>query len=220
MSGNPHLLCPVQRWGAAERSAPLVVVGMHGRAQDPEDIRQIAERLDLPDLAWRLPAADGHTWYPLSFLAAVDDNEPRLSGALEVVARERADLESAGVPPERVVLLGFSQGACVLAEHLVRTASPCAAAVLLTGGYVGPPRERRTEVGDLRGMPVLLGSAAADALVPVARVRETAELLTRLGADTRLEVYDDQEHLVSDAAVAATRRLLGGLLRRTPAPGR
>ena len=220
MPDNPHLLVPVSRCGADEADASLVVLALHGRDQDPAFMRGVAQRVDLPQLAWRLPAADARSWYPLSFLAAVAENEPRLSYALEAVAHQRSDLAAAGVGPERLVLLGFSQGACVLAEHLVRTAAPCAGAVLLTGGHVGPPGTARTVAGDLRSMPVLLGSAAADALVPVARVQETAALLEALGASVELEVYDDLEHLVSDVAVASTRRVLRQLLRRTPARGR
>jgi phospholipase/carboxylesterase len=217
---NPHLLPPVTRWGAEEADASLVVLALHGRDQDPAFVQGVAERVDLPELAWRLPAADARSWYPLSFLAPVADNEPRLSYALQAVEHHRADLAAAGAGPERLVLLGFSQGACVLAEHLVRTVAPCAGAVLLTGGHVGPPGTARTASGDLRSMPVLLGSAEADALVPIARVRETAALLQALGAEVELEVYDDLEHLVSDAAVASTRRLLLRVLSRTPARGR
>jgi phospholipase/carboxylesterase len=217
---NPHLLLPVTRWGAEEADARLVVLALHGRDQDPAFVQGVAERVDLPELAWRFPAADARSWYPLSFLAPVDDNEPRLSYALQAVEHHRAALADAGVGPERLVLLGFSQGAVVLAEHLVRTAAPCAGAVLLTGGYVGPLGTARTASGDLRAVPVLLGSAEADALVPIVRVRETAALLQALGAQVELEVYDDLEHLVSDAAVASTRRLLRRLLSRTPARGR
>ena len=220
MPPNPHLLPAVARWGADEADAPLVVLALHGRDQDPAFVQGIAERIDLPELAWRLPAADARSWYPLSFLAPVADNEPRLSYALEAVAVRRAELAAAGVGRERLVLLGFSQGAVVLAEHLVRTAEPCAGAILLTGGHVGPPGSPRTAEGDLRGTPVLLGSAEADPLVPIARVRETAALLEAMGARVELEVYDDLEHLVSDAAVASTRRLLLRLLSRTPARGR
>jgi phospholipase/carboxylesterase len=217
---NPHVLQPVTRWGPDEADAPLVVLALHGRDQDPAFMQGVAERVDLPGLAWRLPAADARSWYPLSFLAPVADNEPRLSQALESVAVQRAELTAAGVGPERLVLLGFSQGAVVLAEHLVRTADPCAGAVLLTGGHVGPPGSSRTASGDLRGTPVLLGSAQADPLVPIARVRETAGLLEAMGARVELEVYDDLEHLVSDVAVASTRRVLRELVRRTPARGR
>ena len=220
MPDNPHLLQPAERWGADEADAPLVVLALHGRDQDPAFVRGVAERVDLPGLAWRLPAADARSWYPLSFLAPVADNEPRLSYALEAVATWRAEFAAAGVGPERLVLLGFSQGAVVLAEHLVRTADPGAGAVLLTGGHVGPPGPPRSAQGDLRAMPVLLGSARADALVPIARVQETAALLETMGARVVLEVYDDLEHLVSDVAVASTRRLLQELVRRTPARGR
>lgn len=220
MPDNLHLLAPVTRYGADEADARLVVLALHGRDQDPAFMQGVAERVDLPLLAWRLPAADDRSWYPLSFLAAVAGNEPRLSYALEAVAHQRSDLAAAGVGAERLVLLGFSQGAVVLAEHLVRTADPCAGAVLLTGGHVGPPGTVRTASGDLRSMPVLLGSAEADALVPIARVQETAALLEVLGARVELEVYDDLEHLVSDVAVASTRRVLRQLLRRTPARGR
>lgn len=220
MPDNPHLVLPVRRCGAEEADASLVVLALHGRDQDPAFMQEVAERVDLPELAWRLPAADARSWYPLSFLAPVADNEPRLSSALAAVAHQRADLAAAGVGPDRLVLLGFSQGAVVLAEHLVRTAAPCAGAVLLTGGYVGPPGTARTASGDLRSTPVLLGSAEADALVPIARVRESAALLQALGAQVELEVYDDLEHLVSDTAVASTRRVLRRVLSRTPARGR
>lgn len=191
---------------------------MHGRDQDTAFVRGVADRVDLPDVHWYAPAADADTWYPLSFLAPVADNEPRLSWAVEAVAAAREQLAGEGFGPERVALVGFSQGAVVLAEHLVRGGRACAAAALLTGGYAGPASRA---VGlPLDGMPVLLGSSAYDVLVPVERVRATAELLSAAGADVVLEVYDDREHLVSDRAVASTRALLAGVLSRTAARGR
>ena len=114
------------------------MLALHGRDQTPAFMRGVAERIDLPGLHWLAPAADASSWYPLSFLAP-DGNEPRVTHALAAVQDALAGLRRAGVEEDRVVLLGFSQGACVLAEHLVRGGSAGAGAVLLTGGYVGPP---------------------------------------------------------------------------------
>lgn len=181
-------------------------------------MRGVADRVGLPDVHWLAPAADADSWYPLSFLAPVDDNEPRLSWAVEAVAAARARLADAGFGPDRVVLVGFSQGAVVLAEHLLRGAPRCAGAALLTGGYAGAAV--RETGADLAGMPVLLGSSAYDVLVPLERVQQTADLLASAGADVTLEVYDDREHLVSDRAVGSTRSLLESAVRRTAEPGR
>ncbi len=194
------------------------MVAVHGRDQDTGFLREVADRVDLPQVHWLAPAADGDTWYPLSFLAPLRDNEPRLSWAVGAVDAARAQLAAEGHGPERVALLGFSQGAVVLAEHLLRGGAPCAGAALLTGGYAGPGD--RTTGAALVGMPVLLGSSAYDVLVPVERVRQTGDLLAAAGAAVTLEVYDDREHLVSDRAVASTRSLLTAALSRTAVPGR
>ncbi len=162
----------------------------------------------MPEVAWLLPSAYESSWYPGRFTEPQEANEPHLGSALRVVDQARAQLAAEGFGPDRLVLLGFSQGACLLAEHLARGAEPCAGAALLTGAYLGPPEVPRAPGGDLRGMPVFLGLPEQDAWVPLDRAEATARLLSDSGAQVQLESYDEPEHVVTDAAVARVRELL------------
>jgi phospholipase/carboxylesterase len=203
-----HAGRPAERWGAPPETARLAVLGLHGRGQSPAYVRGIADRIDLPDLLWTAPSAHGSSWYPGRYTDPQAGNEPHLSSALAVVDRARASLAQEGFGPHRLVLLGFSQGACLLAEHLARGAEPCAAAVLLTGAVLGPPAVPRLPAGDLAGMPVLLALPAQDEWVALPDAERTADLLRAAGAAVVLEVSDEPEHVVTDAAVASARRLL------------
>ncbi|PXY29481.1 phospholipase [Prauserella sp. PE36] len=213
---NPHLAQPPEFAGAPFTTARLAALVVHGRGQDPGFMRGVLDRIGLDGVACVLPRAAGNTWYPASFLEPLEANQPRLDQALEACTRMLDTLRDNGFGPERTVLLGFSQGACLLAEHLVRHPRRYAGAALLTGGYVGPPGAPRTAPGDLAGTPVFLGSSRYDEWVPLERVTETARLLRELGGDVTTETYDDREHLVSDRAVAGARRVIENAL---PAPG-
>jgi predicted esterase len=198
-----------QRWGASARRAGLAVLALHGRDQEPGYMRGIADRVGDAGLAWYAPAAPGRTWYPKRFIEPFEENEPFLSASLGAVAAVVDAIAGDGFGAERVVLLGFSQGACLLTEHLVRRPARYAAAAVLTGGFAGPPGAPRQVAGDLAGTPVLLATSSRDEWVPVDRVRETAELLRGAGAEVTLHVDDDPEHHVNDATVDAVRALLG-----------
>jgi phospholipase/carboxylesterase len=198
----------LERWGDPPDRARIAVLAVHGRDQDPGYLRDVAERVDLPEIVWCGPAAPGRTWYPSRFMESREANEPQLSAALATVDAVLDILGRDGFTPERVVLLGFSQGACLLADHLVSRPRRYAGAALLTGGFVGPPGFRPAPEAGLAGTPVLLATSARDDWVPVERVRETAELLRGMDADVTLRVDDDPEHHVNDSTVEAVRALL------------
>jgi predicted esterase len=198
----------IERWGDAPERAALAVLAVHGRDQEPGFMRSVADRVALPGFAWYAPAAPGRTWYPKRFTEPLAENEPFLSAALRALGAVLGVVGRDGFGAERVVLLGFSQGACLLAEYLVRHPRRYAAAALLTGGFAGPPGSRRDVAGDLAGTPVLLASSSRDDWVPVERVRETGVLLRGAGATVTVHVDEDPEHHVNDATVAAVRALL------------
>jgi phospholipase/carboxylesterase len=197
----------IERRGPAPEKARATVVLLHGRGRDPADVLSLAERIGLDDVAYLAPAADGGSWYPLSFLAALEDNEPYLSRALETVdalVRSVAD-------PRRLVLGGFSQGACLAAEYALRHPRRYGGLLLYTGGFMGPPGSRPRRAGDFEGMPAFLGSADPDAWVPAERVGETAGVLEALGARVTTRVYAGMDHLVNDLEIAAGRELIRGV---------
>jgi predicted esterase len=195
------------RRGRDAAAARLVLVAVHGRGASAADILSLAAELDLDDAALVAPEAAGHTWYPKSFLAPFADNEPYLSSALALIDRIVGDLQ-AHVAPERIGLVGFSQGACLILEYAARHARRYAAVVGFSGGVIGPPGTPRDYAGEMAGTPVFLGCSDIDAHIPLPRVHETAEVFRRLGAAVDERIYPGMGHLVNRDEIDAVRTLL------------
>jgi predicted esterase len=141
-------------------------------------------------------------------MAEIASNEPGLSSGLAVLASLVGRIEAAGVPRSRIVLLGFSQGACLAAEFAVRHASRFGGVVAFSGGVIGPPGTRWDHPGRFEGTPVFLGCSDVDAHVPESRVTETAALLSRMGADVTTRIYPGMGHVVNDDEIAWAQRLI------------
>jgi predicted esterase len=196
---------PVACRGPDPADARAVVILLHGRGRDTADVLALADRIADPDVAYLAPAARESTWYPQSFLAPLPENEPYLSSALGVV-----DALVQAHAPERLVLGGFSQGACLAAEYALRHPRRYGGLLLYTGGAIGPPGTAWPPRGSFAGMPAYLGTSDPDAWVPVERVRETADLLRAQDAEVTLEVFPGLDHVVDDAEIAAGRALIRG----------
>jgi predicted esterase len=205
---GPHAGQPVVEVGLPLGQAPAAVVVVHGRNAGPENILDLVPRLARPNLTYLAPAAAGRSWYPYSFLADIATNEPGLSSGLGVLASIVARIEAAGVPRSRVVLLGFSQGACLTAEFAVRHASRFGGVVVFSGGAIGPPGTMWNVSGRFDGTPAFFGCSDTDSHVPEARVTESAALFTRLGAQVTRRIYPGMGHLVNDDEIAFARGLL------------
>ena len=189
-------------------TAELVVVLVHGRHHNARVMLDLVDR--LPALPVSYLALEHRTgqWYPYGFQQPIVRNEPQLSQSLETVASLLSWLAEQGYGSERVVLMGFSQGACLLAEYALRHSVRYAGLVLLIGGAIGPDGTRWDGPAMLAGTPAYLGTSDPDDWVPVSRVRETAAVLAERGASVSLEVYDDLGHQVNDAELVAVQRLI------------
>lgn len=184
---------------------------IHGRGATAEDILSLATELGRPDLAYLAPQASGYSWYPNSFLAPMDMNEPGLSSGLALIGHLLGRLEEQGVPPERTVLLGFSQGACLALEFAARNARRFGGLVGLSGGLIGPPGTPREYSGSFEGTPVFLGCSDRDPHIPLARVKETTETLSRMDARVTERIYPAMGHTVNEDELEQVRALLKGL---------
>jgi phospholipase/carboxylesterase len=205
---------PPTLWlGPHPARAAAVTVLLHGRGRSAAEMIDLATRLDLSGMCFIALAAPGGTWYPQSFLAPIEENQPSLDAALDRIGRTVAELERMGHRRERVALAGFSQGACLASEYVFRRPSRWGALVALTGGIVGPLDVQRVPSGRLDGTPALFATADPDPWVPLARVRDTAGIFRSMGADVDLRVYPGADHAISDDAIGATRTLLARLLR-------
>jgi phospholipase/carboxylesterase len=212
--GNPHLGLEWLRWGEPATDARLVVYAVHGRGESPKDMVSILERLAVPGIHAVLPAAADRTWYPRSFLRPLAANQPALDHSLATVEEHRDRLEDEGVTSARLVLLGFSQGACLLAEHLLRTRRGCAGAVIFTGGYFGPDEHPWPDDSGLAGQPILMTIARDDEWVPLARFEATEKAFRSAGARVESRVDDDPLHQVNDDMLLEARRFLSELSDR------
>jgi phospholipase/carboxylesterase len=213
MPDSPHDGARVLSTGPpiADAAGAGALVLVHGRGATAESILPLAAELGRDDLAVRAPQAVGRTWYPYSFLAPLERNEPYLSSALELLGRVVGDLEAEGVPSSRIVLAGFSQGACLITEFTARNARRWGAVLAFTGGLLGPPGTVHAYDGDLAGTPVFLGSADPDPHVPVERVEETARVLEGMGAVVTQKIYPGMGHTISRDEIEHARRILEAL---------
>ncbi len=172
----------------------------------------LARRIGLADMAYIAVAARGASFYPKSFLAPFDENQPELDRSLDRVDGVLRDVERAGLPRRRIACVGFSQGACLASEYVLRHPARWGALIALTGGLIGPPGTAWTPSARLDGTPVLLATAESDSWVPLDRVMETAAVFRAMGAEVDLRVSPGGEHVMDDGAVAAAREILARLL--------
>ena len=213
MTVNPHL--DTETVTAGNPDAGVAAVLVHGRDQDPEFMLEVAQRLGLDDdVAYVVPRAAGRSWYPGRFYDPMEDNEPCLGWSLAAIEAAVAQASAGGRPLPRIALVGFSQGACIVAEHLARRPEPYGAAAILTGALFGTPADR-LPAGSLGGLPMFFGIAQDDDWIPVAAARDTVDAFQRAGARCELHIYDDQEHGVNDDEIVAVRTLLTDLLERS-----
>jgi predicted esterase len=194
----------------AARAAAIL---LHGRGGSAHDMLGLAEMLASDGLAFLVPQATDHTWYPQRFIAPLEANEPWLSSALGVVASLIARAEQAGIEPGHIMLLGFSQGGCLALESAARRARRYGAVVGLSAGLIGPPGHVRNDKGAFFGTPVFLGCSDVDLHIPLSSVEEAATVLTRMGAVVDKRIYRGMGHTVNDDEIEAVRGLVAGLMR-------
>jgi predicted esterase len=205
---GPHKVEDTIAAGAPLESAKAALILVHGRGATAESILPLGDAFGVSDLAIVAPQASANTWYPYTFLAPTEANEPWLSSALALIGALVAQLGERGFPPEKIALAGFSQGACLATEFSARNARRYGAILGFSGGLIGPPGTPRNYQGSLAGTPVFLGCSDTDPHIPLERVDETAEVLTKLGGVVDKRIYPGFGHSVNEDEVAAAKALL------------
>ncbi len=214
MPADPHASQPVLSAGPSPQDAQAALILLHGRGATAQSILSFHEALALDTLAALAPQAAGNSWYPYSFLAPLDSNQPYLDSALAKIDSIINDLTDSGIRPDRIALLGFSQDACLTTEFVARHPKRYGAVIALTGGLIGPPGTPRNYGGSLGSTPVFLGSGDPDPHVPFERVKETSDILMRMGAQVELRRYPGMPHTINEEELLAARQLLQQMLGR------
>jgi predicted esterase len=194
---GPHQGQPLLVAGESLEKAQAAMIMVHGRGASAEDILGLSVDLKQPGFVYLAPQAAGYSWYPNSFLAPIASNEPGLSSGLAIIASVLEQLARAGIPAERTILLGFSQGACLSLEFVARNARRYGGVAGLSGGLIGPDDTPRNYAGSLAGTPVFLGCSDVDFHIPKERVLLSAEVLQRMGGDVTTRLYPGMGHTVN-----------------------
>ena len=211
---GPHEEQQIYHVGKTLTDANAVLILLHGRGATAPSILELANVLPHPDLAYLAPQAADNTWYPFSFLAPIAQNEPYLSSALRAVANTVHQAKEVGIPNDRIIIGGFSQGACLAAEFTARSPERFGGLLAFSGGLIGPPEMQRNYVGNLTGTSVFLGCSNIDPHIPEKRVHETANVLIRMGATVDKQIYPNMGHTIIQDEIDHARQLMDAILGR------
>lgn len=206
-----HQNQPIYTSGKPLEQARAAMILIHGRGATAESILTLAEELYHPDIAYLAPQATGYTWYPYSFLVPIEQNEPGISSGIAVIESLVNEISAAGIPYERILIGGFSQGACLATEYTARHARRYGGLLGFSGGLIGPDGTPRDYAGSLDGTPVFLGCSDVDPHIPKARVELTAEVLGKLGGEVTMRLYPGMGHTINQDEIDHGLAMVQGL---------
>jgi len=192
--------------------AQAAIILIHGRGASAEDILTLANEFHVEGFAYLAPQATNNTWYPYSFLSPIEQNEPGLSSALQVIGEIVQQVEDAGIPAEKLIILGFSQGACLSLEFAARNARRYGGVVALSGGLIGPDGTPRNYDGSLDNTPIFLGCSDVDFHIPLQRVQHSTEIMRNLGGDVTERIYPSMGHTVNQDEVNFVKDLMANVI--------
>lgn len=205
----PHETSPVYAAGATLEDASAVMILIHGRGASAQDILSLSAPLNFAGVAYLAPQAEGSVWYPNRLIAPVESNEPYLSAAIAKVDGLVKQIEaSGGIPVEKIFIGGFSQGASLASEYVIRNPRSYGGLLIFSGGYIWQSGKPREAAGNLNGMPVFNGCSNIDPFIPLERVKETSSLLTSLGAEVTERIYPNMDHTIIDEEIELARQLI------------
>jgi phospholipase/carboxylesterase len=198
--------------GKPVEEAKKVLIMLHGRGGFAEDILGLADHLkiDLEEFALIAPEAYNNSWYPLSFMAPVEQNQPWLNSALELLAELEMELNQKGISSENIYFFGFSQGACLTLEYTTRNAKRFGGIIAIIGGLIGEHINTGNYITNFEGTPIYLGTSDPDSHVPVERVEQTAEILKNKNAQVELRIYKNAGHVILPEELGVANNLIFG----------
>ncbi len=198
----------IQSAGRSLKEADKVLIMIHGRGANALDILGLASHLNVAGYALLAPQATNNTWYPYSFMAKPEQNEPWLSSALDLLQAVVDDIIKQGIAAENIYFLGFSQGACLTLEFVTRHAKKYGGIVAFTGGLIGDQLKLENYKGNFDGTPIFIGTGNPDPHVALERVEDSQRLLEEMNANVTVQVHEGRPHTISQDEIASANRLI------------
>ena len=206
---------PVLRAGDALGVARAAMVMVHGRGASATSILSHVKDLPLEGFAVVAPEAANAAWYPNRFMEPIESNEPYLGLALQWLDDLVSQLAEANIPHEKIILLGFSQGACLTTEYAARHARRFGGVVGLSGGLIGPSGTPRDYAGSFQRTPIFLGCSDSDSHIPKERVMETRDVYERMGANVTMRLYPNMDHSINADELQFVASMMKAVLSNT-----
>ncbi|HSF52175.1 MAG TPA: dienelactone hydrolase family protein [Algoriphagus sp.] len=191
----------IKRKGLPLTEAKKAIIMIHGRGATAESILSLVPHFNLTDYAILAPQANGNSWYPFGFMASDEGNKIALENSLTILKDVWDEILQAGISPSNIVVLGFSQGACLSLEFTARHAQKLGGVVAFTGGLIGEKLKPENYSGDFQGTPIYIGSSNRDFHVPAKRITDSADLLRKMGAEVKVELFDDPDHTIREEEI-------------------
>ena len=215
MSANEriHQAQSVAMAGVLLNNAEAAMVITHGRGGTNHQALALVDHIGTDGFAYLAPQAYQNSWYPHSFMAPMESNQPYLNSALQAIDDAVTQIVDAGIATEKIMLLGFSQGGCLSLEYVVRNAKRFGGVVGLSGGLIGPEGTPRDYAGSLDGTPVFLGCSDVDFHIPLERVHESAQVLTKLGGDVEERIYEGMGHTINNDELDYVRVMMATVIK-------
>lgn len=209
---GPHQGLSQAEHGASLPHAKAAMVMIHGRGATAQSMFPLADEFVQPDFHYKAPQAHNHTWYPHSFLAPREQNQPGISSGIQVLHNVLKGIMAAGIPSEKIMLLGFSQGACLTTEFAARHPQRLGGVVAFSGGLIGPGIDESNYTGSMEQTPVFLGCSDVDPHIPKERVDKTEEIFGKLNANVTKRIYEGMGHTINEDEIKAVRGMMAHVL--------
>jgi phospholipase/carboxylesterase len=198
----------IVRGGIPLEKATKVLIMLHGRGSNAEDILSLSSYFNVNDFNLIAPQATNNTWYPYSFMMPPGENEPWLSSALSILSEIVGEVNARGISSESIYFTGFSQGACLTLEFVTRNAKRYGGVAAFTGGLIGDKIYTENYKGDFKNTPVFIGTSNPDPHVPIERVNATTNILKNMNADVTEKIYNNMGHTINDDEIKNVNTLI------------
>jgi predicted esterase len=199
--------------GKPLEKAKAVMIMIHGRGASAADILSLTDEFRQPAFAYVAPQAAANSWYPYRFLEPLEMNEPGISSGLKVIDELILHMESLHILSEKIILLGFSQGACLVLEYAARHPRRYGGIIGLSGGLIGSPETPRDYPGSLQHTPIFLGCSDMDFHIPKERVEESALVFQKLGGMVDIRLYPDMGHTINQDEIETVKTMMSNVLK-------
>lgn len=209
---GPHQKEKIINTGTKPEEAAAAVILIHGRGATAESISILKDEFTGDNIHYAAPQASGFQWYPYSFLAPTERNEPGLSSGLQVIFDIIEDSESKGIPKEKIIIAGFSQGACLASEFVAHHPARYGGLIAFSGGLIGDEVDPASYPGSLNGTPCFLGCSNIDPHIPLERVRESEKILNGMGADVTAKIYKNMAHTINRDEIDEAQKIINSVI--------